>query len=653
MKFLPLILLFGIAFDQQGNASLPVPVIVNDNYQPEARLLTRVIPENTMSPRQSRVSFSRWDDGINAFFIDYRARLAHLQSGRCCTVSGAELEIELDNGLNYGPWRLRYQNTLWRGPTGQHGIYTRSATLWRSITSWRAELLAGDSETTHTLFDSLPFRGITLATSEAMFPDRWRPYSPWIKGYAKNHAEVTLSQNGLILYRRRVPPGSFVIQDFYPSTRDGTLVLTVKESDGSESNRYLPWTDMPALVQQNHSSYELVAGQYRPWRGSALPRPVFVQASLARGVASDITLYAGVQHSERYASYLAGAGVNLHRLGAFSTDVTWARYRSSAQSQEGSVWRLRYAKAFFDSATSFNALFRYYPSGQQYRSLEEKITYVGEERAWWSDDLPYRLLTQEFWINRYLDEDQSLSLRYTQQTWRRLAGERRELSLSYLLTRDNFDISLWLGHSRERYSRSETTLGLTFSLSLPALPGGGSPSLSYSHNRSRGSLSSQEIGLSGAMFPDYSLRYQLTAMHFARNASRYDASLGYQYNAGESTLRFVQDNQASEYHLDISGSVLLHSEGVTFGQAMSDTMALIVVPNSPGIGNYQQFGVTTNAKGEALVGYLVPWRANPLVLNSWQLPDNVSLPETEYSVMPSKGAIVKAVFLPAERGEGR
>ena len=35
-------------------------------------------------------------------------------------------------------------------------------------------------------------------------------------------------------------------------------------------------------------------------------------------------------------------------------------------------------------------------------------------------------------------------------------------------------------------------------------------------------------------------------------------------------------------------------------------MALIVVPDSPGIGNYQQFGVTTNAKGEALVGYLVP-----------------------------------------------
>ena len=80
-------------------------------------------------------------------------------------------------------------------------------------------------------------------------------------------------------------------------------------------------------------------------------------------------------------------------------------------------------------------------------------------------------------------------------------------------------------------------------------------------------------------------------------------------------------------------------------------MALIVVPDSPGIGNYQQFGVTTNAKGEALVGYLVPWRVNRLTLDSGNMPEGLTLPMTERGVVPTKGAIVKAIFLPAEKSQ--
>ena len=618
-------------------------------YKPEAKLLTILIPPDYIHPQQNGVSTSRWDEGMNAFFINYRANYDQLTSRDPYTETGNSFELELDNGINYGPWRLRYQNTLWRDVDGNHGIYTRNASLYRSIKPWRAQLLTGDGKTSDTLFDSIPFRGITLVTDEAMFPDSWRPFAPWISGYARSHAEVTISQNGLTVYRLHVPPGPFVIRDFYPPDREGTLQLTVKESDGTESNRYLPWSAMPALVHQGNFSFELTGGKYRSWRGSELATPTFFQASLAQGITSELTLYAGTQQAQSYTSYLTGTGFNLHELGAFSADVTWARYLSYSENYQGSVWRLRYAKAFFDSGTNISAQLRYYPAHQRYRSLEEKITQPEVDYDWLFDESKNRLFSQEYWINHYLGEDQSLSLSYSQQTWRNASGHRRYFSLSYMATYGDVDISVWLGRSREQYSRSETTLGITLSLSLPEIPGFGAPSLDYSHNLASRSPASQQIGVNGSALEDYSLRYDIAATHIPHSADEYNASLSYQYNAGESGIQFRREYDQREYQLNVSGSVLFHEGGITLGQEMSDTMALIVVPDSPGIGNYQQFGVTTNAKGEALVGYLVPWRVNRLTLNDWQLPDNLTLPMTELEAVPTKGAIIKAVFLPAEK----
>ncbi|MDU4290806.1 fimbria/pilus outer membrane usher protein [Mixta calida] len=620
-------------------------------YQPSAALLTLLIPKALINPRQSGVSTSRWDEGINAFFTNYRASYANNQSDSPYADTGDSFNLELDNGINYGPWRLRYQNTVWRDVEGKHGVYSRKASLYRSINSWRSQFLAGDSDTTDTLFDALPFRGITLVTDESMFPDSWRPFSPWINGYARSHAEVTISQNGMTVYRLHVPPGPFVIRDFYPPDNNGTLQLTVKESDGSESSRYLPWSAMPALVHKDNYSYELVAGRYRPQYSGDTDKPAFLQASLAQGVSSTLTLYSGMQYADRYVSYIAGAGLNFHELGSFSTDATWARYTSYAENYRGSVWRLRYTRTFFSSGTHFSALLRYYPQGQHYRSLEEKITQPSSNDDWLFDDSKNRLLTQQYWLNHYIAEDKSLSLQYTQQTWRRLSGHRRDMSLSYQANVGDWDISLWLGRSRQPDSRSETTLGLTLSLALPSIPGFGSPSLDYSHNLASHSPPSQEIGLSGFALSDYSLSYDLSTTHNPHADEQYNASLGYHYNAGESTVSVYREGGSRERRIDVHGAVLVHSNGITLGQEMSDTMALIVVPDSPGIGNYQQFGVTTNAKGEALVGYLVPWRVNRLTLDSGNLPEGLMLPMTERGVVPTKGAIVKAIFLPAEKSQ--
>lgn len=133
----------------------------------------------------------------------------------------------------------------------------------------------GDGYTSNNMFTSLPYRGVSLASDEAMFPDSCRPFSPWINGYARSNADVSIYQNGERVYRILVPPGPFTIRDFYPPSPDGNLELVIQESKGNERRRTLPYTSMPNLVHYKNFSYEAVVARYRPFRGIDMEKTPF------------------------------------------------------------------------------------------------------------------------------------------------------------------------------------------------------------------------------------------------------------------------------------------------------------------------------------------------------------------------------------------
>lgn len=148
----------------------------------------------------------------------------------------------------------------------------------------------------------------------------------------------------------------------------------------------------------------------------------------------------------------------------------------------------------------------------------------------------------------------------------------------------------------------------------------------------------------GSALSDYSLRYDLQATHTVHRNDELSANLGYQYNAGELNLSMVRGGTRRDYHADTSGSILVHADGVTLGQQLGSTAALVDVPDSPGIGFYNQFGSTTNARGELLVSYLTPWRVNRITVDSLSLPENTALDVTELESVPTDGAIVLLRF---------
>ncbi|MEA1064377.1 fimbria/pilus outer membrane usher protein [Erwinia sp. HR93] len=623
-------------------------------YRPDAQLLTLLFPEPAINAQQNGISTSRWDNGINALFVNYQLDVDKYRTQSDWDPSGTEGALNLDSGINFGPWRLRQKNNFWRDREGLRGSYSNGTSLWRNIASMRSRLTLGDGYTSANMFESFTYRGAALGSDEAMFPDSWRPYAPWINGYARTEAEVFIYQNGERVYRIHVPPGPFTIRDFYPPNPDGDLELTIQENDGTERKRKLPYSVMPNLVQHRMFSYELIAGHYKPYRmgkeKSLQEHSRFFQSTGSWGIAPKTTLFAGVQQAEDYASQVVGVGGNLGRYGALSFDVSQAQYTIEDSHLRGSMWKLRYAKAFFQTETSINAQLRWYPSNGRYRSFSERISRAENLKSWWwldsrdEDSQDKRAWASRLEVNQNFGEDSSLALVWEWGKARRGGGIDNSLTMSVSANWWDMDVSLYSDYRRSNVSKAETTVGVN--ISIPFSLGSYTTNVGYVSEMNSQGPDSHGINIYGTALSDYSLNYDVTAQHVIHEDDRLNASLRYQYNAGEMSVSMDRGSAQRHYHAGVNGSVLVHSGGVALGQTLGSTAALVQVPGTPDIGFYNQFGSTTNGNGDLLVSYLTPWRVNRVTMDSYSLPEGMRADNDEVEAVPTEGAIVRLKFMP-------
>ncbi|WP_300004732.1 fimbria/pilus outer membrane usher protein [uncultured Cedecea sp.] len=611
-------------------------------YRPHAHLLTLLFPEDAISPQQNGISTSRWDDGINALFSNYRLDINKENARYSGDDSGTEMQLDLDNGVNVGPWRLRYQNTFWREKDGNRGSYSGTVSLWRNFTSLRSKLTIGDGYTNGTLFDSIPMRGISLASNEAMYPDSWRPYAPVINGYARSEAEVTIHQNGERVYRIHVPPGPFILRNFYPPDAEGNLELTIQESDGTERTRQLPYSIMPNMVGHGYSRYELTAGHYKAARFDEKERPRFWQGTIASGILSNTTLFGGVQLADNYHSGVIGLGRNMGKWGAVSLDMSRASYTQQNDRYRGSVWRLRYAKAFFRTETSLNAQLQWYRRGSRYRSLEEKLEQSQWQAFGLEDDTTDRSMRGRVELTQNFGSDSSLSLSWNWLKSRRAAHNRNSVSLSMNTGWNELDLSLYAEYERGGGWPKESTLGIN--VSIPFSIAGYNSNIALNSDLANRDNNDHEVNIYGSALDDLRLRYDARLGHVEHGDDNFSASLGYQYNAGEVNVGMNQSGKWHNYHADMSGSIVLHDEGFALGQMLGSTSALVQVPDTPGVAFYNQFGSTTDSSGNLLVSYMTPWRVNDVTTDSFSLPEDVCLDVEEIETVPTEGAIVSLRF---------
>ncbi|MEO3990138.1 fimbrial biogenesis usher protein [Pseudocitrobacter cyperus] len=612
----------------------------------------------------------QWDEGINALLLNYTFTGSHNSDHSEEGEDSDSHFLGLNSGLNLGPWRLRDYST-WNQDSGgdDRGRWQHINTyLKRDIIPLKGELTAGDSYTPSDVFDSLPFRGVQVASDDNMLPDSMKGFAPTIHGIAKSNAQVTIRQNHYVIYQSYVPPGAFTINDLYPTSSSGDLTVEVKESDGSVSSYNVPYSAVPILQREGRVKYALTVAKYRG-DSSEKEDVGFGQGTLLWGLAHGITLYGGVQASSRYRAGALGSGVNLGDLGAVSLDITQAYSQLADNSDhQGQSIRFLYAKSLAVTGTHVQLLgYRYSTSG--FYTLDETTWkqmsgYTGDEddedeKADWSNyySLYYTKRGKvQINVSQPLGKLGSVFVTGSQQSYWHTDETQTLMQVGYSDVLAGINWSLTYNDTHSPGDAQHDRM-LALSLSLPVgqwlHPGGDAQQAhhnvyaTYSTSSDNHHSVSQNAGISGTLLEDNNLSYSVQQGYQNQGVGRSGtASLEYDGAYGNLSLGY-NDSQNGDYqqvNYGLSGGIVAHSHGITLSQPLGDTNVLIAAPGADDVKVDDQPGIHTDSRGYAVVPYATTYRENRMALDVNSMPDNVDIDDAVTSVVPTEGALVRASF---------
>ena len=663
-----------------------IPAATMSFDQPNLRLDVS-IPQAWLGTRaRGYVSPENWDRGVNAALLNYNFNSYRNHSNGVTQTSSF---LGLNAGLNLAGWQLRNDSTVVMQSGGAAG--TPSTTHWqnidtylrRDIPSMRAQLTIGDSYTSGDLFDAVSIRGAQLATDDRMLPDSLRGYAPTVRGVAETNAKVTVRQNGIVLYETTVAPGPFTISDLYATGYGGDLAVTVTEADGRVRSFAVPYASVPQLLRPGVMRFSVAAGELHD--ASIHAHPALVEATLQRGLTNMLTGYAGVVGTNGYGAAQIGAALNT-KYGALALDLTDARTQIPGQStQNGQSVRLSYSKMLPDTNTSLTvATYRYSTSG--YLGLRDAMTmrdiangyrYVDPTTQTTIDGITTTNLLTPAQI-RALQGNQGNFSTYTSQLDRQRS--RFDISLNQRLgdhggtvyvtgsaidywNRNGTDVQFQAGYSntfrrlsytisatrtRDAFSRMSNQVFASFTLPLGNSVHAPNLGASLTHDSTGHTL--DQATINGTLGVDNQFSYGATASHdngqgdggSSGNAGTVYA--GYRAPYAQFNGSVGAGSGYSQASLGVSGAVVVHPGGVTFGLPMGDTVAVVEAKDAAGARVLNSSGVRIDRFGYALVPYMTPYGLNTVQVDPKGLPLNVQLEATSAQVAPHAGAVVMLKF---------
>ncbi|MCL0251392.1 fimbria/pilus outer membrane usher protein, partial [Escherichia coli] len=149
-----------LAEDQNGCANFSVIPDTKADFDFTAQRLNISIPQAALyTTAKGFIPADQFDDVFNALLVKY-----HFSGSNDMQANDEYYSLNLQSGLNVGPWRIRNLST-WNKNNSDAGDWD-SAYLYmqRSIRSINSNLVMGESSSLSTIFDSVPFTGIQLAT---------------------------------------------------------------------------------------------------------------------------------------------------------------------------------------------------------------------------------------------------------------------------------------------------------------------------------------------------------------------------------------------------------------------------------------------------------------------------------------------------------
>lgn len=609
-------------------------------YSSSQQKLDILIPQALLA-RVSRdaVSPDLWDDGITAAFVNYNFNAFRTSSGG---IASTQQYLGLNTGLNLNGWYLRHDGTLLLDNTGKHQYQSTNTYVRRDLSSLKAAVTLGDGYTDGQLFDSIGFRGAMLATDERMLPASQRGYAPVIRGQARGNAKVAVSQNGLTLYETSVPPGSFVIDDLFPTGFGGDLLTTVTEADGSVHSFNTPFSSAPQLLRENGIRYQVVGGTVR---GVGLQAHSLAVGTLQYGLNNMLTANAGITVTPEYKALLAGSAFSTP-IGAASLDVTNSRFiEPGVGIHVGNSVRAGYSTLIPATLTNFTlATYRY--SSKDFYSLRDAMTSLNSFDTQGMSGLGIRADVANrardrslISISQSLGTSSSMFLSGSSQRYWNLVGRQISYQVGYA---SNIGVGqLQVAVSRQSIKNIETRISVSFSIPLGGDANSARVNLNLFQDSATGT--SVQANMSGASGKEQEYSYTVNVSN-SPGATAGGLSSNWRSPVGTFGASATVGAGSTQASLSGNGSLLLHPGGVTFAPTLGQSMALIEAPNAIGAKVTGGQGARVDSSGFAVAPFLSPYQLNNVGLDVSALPVDVQLSGTTRQSVPRAGSVIGVHF---------
>jgi P pilus assembly protein, porin PapC len=596
------------------------------------------------------ISPSRWDEGITALMTNYDFSGSHTLK----TDYDDEPDnyyLNLQNGLNYGAWRLRNYSTL-NAEGGNAEYHAVSTWVQRDIAAIRSQIMMGDTWTASDIFDGTRIRGARLYTDNDMLPASMNGFAPVVRGVAKSNATVIIKQNGYIIYQSAVPPGAFAISDLNTTSSGGDLDVTVREEDGSEQNFTQPFASLAILKREGQTDFDLSLGELRE---ESRFTPDVLQAQILHGFQWGMTAYGGGQISDNYASAALGFGKDLGNFGAISADVTHARATfNDGEAKEGQSYRILYSKRFDETQTNFRLVgYRY--STQGYYTLSEWASRQSDDSDFWLTG-NRRSRLEGTWTQSFGRHGGNIYLTLSrQQYW--LTDEVERLiqmgysnnlgRLSWNVSWNYTDSSVHSSSTGDSSSESGSENIIMFSLSVPLSGWIEDSYVNYALTQNAQREATHQIGVGGTLLERNNLSYNLQQSYDENDRSKSsNLAVGWDGTYGSLSGSYATSENAQRLNYGARGGILVHSDGITLAQELGETVALVKAPGAAGLAVENTSGVATDWRGYTVKTQLNPYSENRVAIDSdYFSKSNIELENSVINIVPTRGAIVKAEFV--------
>lgn len=638
---------------------------VNSDFRFTQQQLLLSFPQSAMNnSARGWIDSKLWNEGIPVALLNYSITGSNNYAKDGHNNDSNSQFVNLRPGINLGPWRLRNYTTWNRSssnaPNGQtidkwNTIYTY---VQRNIIALKSQFTVGDSSTAAEVFDSISFRGIKLTSDDDMLPESLRGYAPIVRGIARSNAQVTIRQNGYVIYQTYVSPGSFEISDMFPTGGSGDLYVTIKESDGSEQLMVIPFASLPVLQREGRLKFSATTGVYRSYDNNVEKTPLS-EGTLIYGLPAGFTIYGGGQFSSKYQSLAAGVGKNLGDFGAMSVDITQSRAKlNDQQIARGQSWRVRYSKNFVSTGTNFSmAGYRYatdgylgmqevldtYTSGNSYR-LQERRRNRAEltlsQNLWQGGgNLGITASLEDYWnTNRRME---SYGVSYS-NSWKGVS-----YGINYIYNRNSRpSYGTVESGSHGRIYDKDQLFSVNLSVPLSKFFGDEHPIyVSYAGNTSKNGNTNHNVSLNGSALDDSNLNWSVQ-QGYGTHGQGNNGSVNADWRAayGQINGGYSYDRNSQRLSYGVQGGILAHENGVTFGQPMGETVALVAAPGAKNVDILGYPGVKTDYRGYAVVPYISPYRKNDVTLDPESFGNNTEVAITTQTVIPTRSAVVRANY---------